>query len=454
MAGLCEGGNEPPGSLKATGDDVRNSVNRALRQTIFNFAQKELAPKAYEIDKKNEFPELRVKLQWKLSQEITSSLTALNITESANILDKYGTVDTRKVRQVLREKAFENWSQKKHKGKGVLLYQQYTPANKWIRNHKGLSCSEWREAIKMNANVSAVRSVPGRSSGSNLCRRCDREFETLAHVLGACPHGELLRNTRHHTTFWRKLGELGTLGPTVSSEFGGSELGYLSHVVIVEELSRAHGGIGLSYGAHSNLCVNQIHRNGTQEQKEKYLPKLCSGEHIGALAMSETGSGSDVVSMKLKAEKKGDYYILNGNKFWITNGPDADVLVLIFEDCKVPVQNLLGAENKGVYVLLSGLDLERLVLAAGPIGSYLYNVAKACDAGHVNRKDCAAVILYMAEKATQVTLDAIQCLGGNGYINDYPTGRLLRDAKLYEIGAGTSEVRRLVIGRALNSEYS
>ncbi|XP_069705486.1 isovaleryl-CoA dehydrogenase, mitochondrial-like isoform X1 [Periplaneta americana] len=345
-------------------------------------------------------------------------------------------------------------------------------------------------------------------------------------------------------TFWQKLGELGTLGPTVSSEFGGSELGYLSHVVIVEELSRAHAGIGLSYGAHSNLCVNQIHRNGTQEQKEKYLPKLCSGEHIGALAMSETGSGSDVVSMKLKAEKKGDYYILNGSKFWITNGPDADVLVvyartdpsaakqqhgistfiiekgfegfkagpkfdklgmrgsntseLIFEDCKVPVQNLLGAENKGVYVLLSGLDLERLVLAAGPIGimqaacdvafkyvherkqfntrigefqlmqgkiadmyttlsacrSYLYNVAKACDAGHVNRKDCAAVILYMAEKATQVTLDAIQCLGGNGYINDYPTGRLLRDAKLYEIGAGTSEVRRLVIGRALNSEYS
>lgn len=344
--------------------------------------------------------------------------------------------------------------------------------------------------------------------------------------------------------FWRQLGDLGTLGPTVSSEFGGSELGYLSHVIITEELTRASGAIALSYGAHSNLCVNQIHRNGNQKQKEKYLPKLCSGEHIGGLAMSETGSGSDVVSLKLKAEKKGDYYVLNGNKFWITNGPDADVFVvyartnpnvakqqhgisafiiergfegfstgqkldklgmrgsntgeLIFEDCKVPAQNLLGEENKGVYVLLSGLDLERLVLAAGPLGliqcacdiafkyvherkqfntrigefqliqgkiadmyttlsacrSYLYNVARACDEGHVNRKDCAGVILYLAEKATQVTLDAIQCLGGNGYINDYPTGRLLRDAKLFEIGAGTSEIRRLVIGRAINSEYS
>ncbi|XP_069705485.1 isovaleryl-CoA dehydrogenase, mitochondrial-like isoform X2 [Periplaneta americana] len=345
-------------------------------------------------------------------------------------------------------------------------------------------------------------------------------------------------------TFWRKLGELGTLGPTVASEFGGSELGYLSQVVIIEELSRAYAGIGISCIAHSNLCVNQIHRNGTQEQKEKYLPKLCSGEHIGALAMSEPGSGSDVLSMKLKAEKKGDYYVLNGNKMWITNGPDADVLVvyartdptaakqqhgistfivekafegfkagpkldklgmwgsntseLIFEDCKVPVQNLLGGENKGVYILFSGLDLERLVSASCSLGimqaacdvafkyvherkqfnrrigefqliqgkiadmyttlsacrSYLYNVAKACDAGHVNRKDCAGVILYLSERATQVTLDAIQCLGGNGYINDYPTGRLLRDAKLVEIAAGTNEIRRLVIGRALNSEYS
>ncbi|KAJ9581372.1 hypothetical protein L9F63_023448 [Diploptera punctata] len=344
--------------------------------------------------------------------------------------------------------------------------------------------------------------------------------------------------------FWRQLGDLGTLGPTVSYEYGGSELGYLSHVVIMEELSRASGSIALSYGAHSNLCVNQIHRNGNQKQKEKYLPKLCSGEHIGGLAMSEPGSGSDVVSLKLKAEKKGDYYILNGNKFWITNGPDADVFVvyartnpnaakkqhgisafiiergfegfssglkldklgmrgsntseLIFENCKVPAENLLGEENKGVYVLLNGLDYERLVLAAGPLGlmqsacditfqyvherkqfdtrigefqliqgkiadmyttlsacrSYLYNVARACDNGKVNRKDCAGVILYLAEKSTQLTLDAIQCLGGNGFINDYPTGRLLRDSKLYEIGAGTSEIRRLVIGRALNSEYS
>ncbi|CAH0749503.1 unnamed protein product [Diatraea saccharalis] len=310
----------------------------------------------------------------------------------------------------------------------------------------------------------------------------------------------------------------------------------------MEELSRASGSIGLSYGAHSNLCVNQINRNGTHEQKSKYLPKLCSGEHMGALAMSEPGSGSDVVSMKLRAEKKGDYYVLNGNKFWITNGCDADVLVvyaktnttskpqhgitafliekdfpgfttaqkldklgmrgsntceLVFEDCKVPATNILGEENKGVYVLMSGLDLERLVLAAGPVGlmqasidvafqyahtrkqfgksigefqllqgkmadmyttlsacrSYLYNVAKACDDGHVNSKDCAGVILYCAEKATQLALDAIQILGGNGYINDYPTGRILRDAKLYEIGAGTSEIRRMLIGRALNNEY-
>ncbi|XP_069705483.1 isovaleryl-CoA dehydrogenase, mitochondrial-like [Periplaneta americana] len=344
--------------------------------------------------------------------------------------------------------------------------------------------------------------------------------------------------------FWRKLGDLGTLGPTVSSEFGGSELGYLSHIVIMEELSRASCSIGASYGAHSNMCVNQIYRNGTQEQKETYLPKLCSGEHIGALAMSEPGSGSDVMSLKLKAEKKGDYYILNGNKMWITNGPDADVLVvyartdptaaeqqhgisafiiekrfegfkagkkldklgmrgsntseLIFEDCKVPVQNLLGVENKGAYVLFSGLDLERLVLISGALGimqascdvafkyvherkqfnrrigefqliqgkiadmyttlsacrSYLYNVAKACDAGHVNRKDCAGVALFLGTRTTQVALEAIQCLGGNGYISDYPTGRLLRDAKIAEIAAGTNEVRRLVIGRALNSEYA
>jgi len=299
----------------------------------------------------------------------------------------------------------------------------------------------------------------------------------------------------------------------------------------------------LTYGAHSNLCINQISRNGTEEQKMKYLPKLCSGEHMGALAMSEPGSGSDVVSMKTRADKKGDYYVLNGNKFWITNGPDADVLIiyaktdpnnskpqhgitaflvekdtpgfstaqkldklgmrgsntceLVFEDCKVPAKNILGHLNKGVYVLMSGLESERLVLAAGPVGimqsccdtafdyahtrkqfdqrigefqliqgkmadmyttmnacrSYLYNVARACDRGHASNKDCAGIILYTAEKATQMALDAIQILGGNGYINDYPTGRYLRDAKLYEIGAGTSEVRRQIIGKSLNYEY-
>ncbi|CAH2107074.1 unnamed protein product [Euphydryas editha] len=349
-------------------------------------------------------------------------------------------------------------------------------------------------------------------------------------------------NFKELKDFWKKLGNLGLLGITANPEYGGTGGKYSDHCIILEELSRACGAIGLSYGAHSNLCVNQINRNGNDEQKSKYLPKLCSGEHIGALAMSEPGSGSDVVSMKLRADKKGDYYVLNGNKFWITNGADADVLVvyaktsqtnkpqhgisafliekdfpgfstaqkldklgmrgsntseLVFEDCKVPAANLLGEENKGVYVLMSGLDLERLVLAAGPVGlmqaaidtafeyahtrkqfgkhigefqllqgkmadmyttlsacrSYLYNVAKACDEGHVNSKDCAGVILYCAEKATKVALDAIQILGGNGYINDYPTGRILRDAKLYEIGAGTSEVRRMLIGRALNNEY-
>ncbi|KAL7634089.1 UNVERIFIED_CONTAM: hypothetical protein RMT77_015417 [Armadillidium vulgare] len=343
--------------------------------------------------------------------------------------------------------------------------------------------------------------------------------------------------------FWKKMGSLGLLGITASPEYGGTGMGYFDHCLVMEELSRVSGGIGLSYGAHSNLCVNQIDKNGTPEQKEKYLPKLCSGEHFGALAMSEVGSGSDVVSMKLRAEKKGDYYVLNGSKFWITNGPDADVLVvyaktdpnaskpqkgvsafliergfegfstgpkldklgmrgsstgeLIFEDCKVPASNMLGKLNGGIYVLFSGLDLERLVLAAGPLGlmqavcdvafdyvhvrkqfntrigefqlmqgkiadiytttnacrSYLYTVAQSCDRNHFSNKDCAGVILYLAEKATQVALEGIQCLGGNGYINDYPTGRFLRDAKLYEIGAGTSEIRRLVIGRALNKEY-
>ncbi|XP_071575755.1 isovaleryl-CoA dehydrogenase, mitochondrial-like [Temnothorax nylanderi] len=344
-------------------------------------------------------------------------------------------------------------------------------------------------------------------------------------------------------TFWRELGKLGLLGPTVKPEYGGTGGTYLDHIVIMEEISRASAAIGLSYGAHSNLCVNQIHRNGTEEQKRKYLPKLCSGEHMGALAMSEAGSGSDVASMKLRAERKGDHYVLNGNKFWITNGPDADTLVvyartdpnadkpqhgitafivergtegfstaqkldklgmrgsntgeLIFEDCKVPAANVLGEVNKGIYVLFSGLDLERLVLSSGPVGilqaccdiafeyahsrkqfgeylaqfqliqgkiadmytalsasrSYLYSVARSCDAGHINRKDCAAVLLFSAENAMKAASDAIQILGGNGYINDYATGRLLRDAKIYEIGAGSNEIRRIVISRAITEEY-
>jgi len=343
--------------------------------------------------------------------------------------------------------------------------------------------------------------------------------------------------------FWKKLGHMGLHGITVPEKDGGLGLGYFEHVIAMEEISRAAGGIALSYGAHSNLCINQIARNGSEEQKEKYLPKLISGDHFGALAMSEPEAGSDVVSMKIKAEKKGDYYVLNGSKFWITNGPDADTLVvyaktdfgakpehgvttfliergmegfstmpkldklgmrgsntceLVFEDCKVPESHIMGGLNKGVYVLFSGLDIERLVLAAGPLGlmqatvdvafpyvhmrkqfkrpighfqlmqgkiadmyvdlaacrSYVYSVAKACDNGRFSSKDCAGVILYAAEKATQVALQGIQCLGGNGYINDYATGRLLRDAKLYEIGAGTSEIRRWLIGRRLNEEYS
>ncbi|KXJ55586.1 MAG: isovaleryl-CoA dehydrogenase [Thalassospira sp. Nap_22] len=339
---------------------------------------------------------------------------------------------------------------------------------------------------------------------------------------------------------WRKFGDLGLLGMTVSEEDGGTGLGYLEHVIAMEEISRASASVALSYGAHSNLCVNQIKRNATPGQKAKYLPKLISGEHIGALAMSEPGAGSDVVSMKLKAEKKGDRYILNGNKMWITNGPDANTLVvyaktdpdagpkgitafiiektfkgfstaqkldklgmrgsntceLVFQDCEVPEENILGQLNGGVRVLMSGLDYERAVLAAGPTGimracmdvvvpyiherkqfgkaigefqlmqgkiadmyttmnacrAYVYEVAKACDRGETSRKDAAGVILYAAEKATWMALEAIQTLGGNGYINEYPTGRLLRDAKLYEIGAGTSEIRRMLIGRELFGE--
>ena len=348
------------------------------------------------------------------------------------------------------------------------------------------------------------------------------------------------RENEFPNDLWKKMGDLGILGITVEEEYGGAGLGYLHHVVAMEEVSRASAAVGLSYGAHSNLCVNQIRRNGNETQKKRYLPKLISGEYVGALAMSEPGAGSDVVSMKTRAEKKGDRYIVNGNKMWITNGPDADVLVvyaktdpsagprgmtaflvekgmkgfstaqkldklgmrgsntceLVFQDCEVPEENVLGSLGKGVNVLMSGLDYERAVLAAGPIGvmqacmdvvipyvherkqfgqpigtfqlmqgkladmyttmnacrAYVYAVAKACDRGQTTRKDAAGAILYAAEKATWMALEAIQCLGGNGYINEFPTGRLLRDAKLYEIGAGTSEIRRMLIGRELFEE--
>jgi isovaleryl-CoA dehydrogenase len=339
---------------------------------------------------------------------------------------------------------------------------------------------------------------------------------------------------------WRKMGEVGLLGITVEEDYGGAGMGYLEHVVAMEELSRASASVGLSYGAHSNLCVNQIRRNGTEAQRRKYLPRLISGEHVGALAMSEPGAGSDVVSMRTRAERRGDRYVLNGSKMWITNGPDADVLViyaktdpaagprgitaflvekgfpgfstaqkldklgmrgsntceLVFQDCEVPAENVLSTEGRGVNVLMSGLDYERAVLAGGPLGimqacmdavlpyvherkqfgqaigefqlmqgkladmyttmnaarAYVYAVAKACDRGQTTRKDAAGAILFAAEKATWMALEAIQALGGNGYINDYPTGRLLRDAKLYEIGAGTSEIRRMLIGRELFAE--
>ena len=348
------------------------------------------------------------------------------------------------------------------------------------------------------------------------------------------------RNNEFPMDLWPKLGALGVLGMTVDEAYGGTNMGYLAHAIVMEEISRASAAVGLSYGAHSNLCLNQIQKNGTPRQREQYLPKLCSGEHIGALAMSEPSAGSDVVSMRLRADKKGDHYILNGNKFWITNGPDADVYViyaktepdagsrgitafiverdspgfsraqkldklgmrgsntceLVFEDCEVPAENILGEVNKGVAVLMSGLDYERAVLSGGPVGlmqacldvcvpyvhdrkqfdqpigefqlvqgkladmysltaasrSFLYAVCRALDRGEDSRKDAAAVILYTAEMATKCALDAIQLLGGNGYINDYPTGRLLRDAKLYEIGAGTSEIRRMLIGRELFKE--
>lgn len=376
----------------------------------------------------------------------------------------------------------------------------------------------------LGEEVDAVRETVHRFAQEKLKPRAD----------------EIDRSNEFARDLWPELGSLGLLGLTADPEFGGTGLGYLAHVVAVEELARASASTSLSYGAHSNLCVNQINRNGNADQKARYLPKLCSGEHVGALAMSEPGAGSDVVSMKLRAEKRGDRYVLNGTKMWITNGPDADVLVvyaktdpaaaskgitaflvekgfkgfttaqkldklgmrgsntceLVFEDCEVPAENVMGAEGGGVRVLMSGLDYERVVLSAigigimhacldvvmpyvherkqfgQPIGefqliqakvadmytamnsarAYVYAVAAACDRGAVTRQDAAACCLYASEQATQQALQAIQILGGNGYINDNPTGRLLRDAKLMEIGAGTSEIRRMLIGRELFKE--
>jgi len=390
-----------------------------------------------------------------------------------------------------------------------------------------------------------MASIPNRLPGLDfdLGETADMlrdQVEAFAAAEIAPRAAEIDRENEFPADLWKKFGDVGVLGVTVEEEYGGAGMGYLEHCVAMEEISRASASVGLSYGAHSNLCVNQIRRNGTEEQKRRYLPGLIGGTSVGALAMSEPGAGSDVVSMRLRAEKKGDRYVLNGTKFWITNGPDADVLViyaktdpnagprgltaflvekgfkgfscaqkldklgmrgsntgeLVFEDCEVPEENVLSKVGAGVNVLMSGLDYERAVLAAGPLGimqacmdvvlpyvherkqfgqpigefqlmqgkladmyttmnaakAYVYAVAKACDRGQTTRKDAAGAILYAAEKATWMALEAIQCLGGNGYINDYPTGRLLRDAKLYEIGAGTSEIRRMLIGRELFKE--
>ena len=378
--------------------------------------------------------------------------------------------------------------------------------------------------FNLGEEIEAIRDTVRRFASEEIAPRAD----------------EIDKTNSFPNDLWEKMGALGLHGITVSGADGGAEMGYLAHCIVIEEISRASASVGLSYGAHSNLCVNQVARWGTPEQKARYLPKLISGEHIGSLAMSEPGAGSDVVSMKLQAEKRNDRFVLNGNKMWITNSPDASTLIvyaktdmdagprgitafmierdmagfsvgakldklgmrgsntaeLIFDNCEVPFENILGEEGKGVNVLMSGLDYERVVLAAGPLGimaaamdtvvpyvhdreqfgkpigtfqlmqgkladmyttmnacrAYVYAVAAACDRGETTRKDSAGCILYAAEKATQIALEAIQCLGGNGYINDYATGRLLRDAKLYEIGAGTSEIRRMLIGRELFNE--
>ena len=375
------------------------------------------------------------------------------------------------------------------------------------------------------------------NSDTEMLRETVRRF---ARERVAPPAAEIDRSNQFPMHLWKEMGALGLLGITASEDYGGAGLGYLAHCVAMEELSRASASVGLSYAAHSNLCVNQINRHGTAEQKQRFLPKLISGENVGALAMSESESGSDVVSMKLRAEKRNDRYILNGRKMWITNGPDANTAVvyaktdmnagakgitaflvegtmvgfsrspkldklgmrgsntceLVFTDCEVPFENRLGEEGGGVHILMSGLDYERVVLSAGPLGimaacldvvvpyiherkqfgkaigefqlvqgkvadmyvtlsaarAYVYAVAAACDRGETTRKDAAGCILYAAERATQIALDAIQMLGGNGYTNDYPAGRLLRDAKLYEIGAGTSEIRRMLIGREIFEE--
>ncbi|KJE92699.1 isovaleryl-CoA dehydrogenase [Capsaspora owczarzaki ATCC 30864] len=402
-------------------------------------------------------------------------------------------------------------------------------------------------AVPASSAVPARRGIMTLTSSLNGFTDDQKQLQQVAEKFAQdnlAPHAAAIDKNNNFPglrDFWKKCGSMGFLGVTAPEKYGGAGLGYFEHVLIMEEMSRASGAIALSYGAHSNLCVNQIVRNGTEAQKQKYLPKLISGEFVGALAMSEPGSGSDVVSMQLRAEKKGDKYVLNGNKFWITNGPDADVLVvyaktdvrggskgvtaflvekgfkgfttgpkldkfgmrgsntceLIFEDCEIPAENVMGGVGKGVYVLMSGLDYERLVLAGGSTGlmqaaldiaipyahtrkqfgqkigefqlmqgkladmytklassrSFLYAAARAADRGEIDGKDCAAVILLCAENATQVCLEALQTLGGNGYINEYDTGRLVRDAKLYEIGAGTSEVRRLVIGRHFNSLF-